>query len=41
MDTLSMWAATANSCERRKFLEGNEEAEIIIIGAGFTGLSVS
>ncbi|MFK9118675.1 FAD-binding oxidoreductase [Peribacillus castrilensis] len=39
MDTLSLWAATANSYEKGKFLKGNEEADVVIIGAGFTGLS--
>ncbi|MED4582636.1 FAD-binding oxidoreductase [Brevibacillus choshinensis] len=39
MDTLSLWTATANSYEKGKPLEGNEEADVVIIGAGFTGLS--
>ncbi|MDT3499026.1 FAD-binding oxidoreductase, partial [Bacillus toyonensis] len=39
MDTLSLWTATANSYDKGKTLEGNEEADVVIIGAGFTGLS--
>ncbi|MGD8189636.1 NAD(P)/FAD-dependent oxidoreductase [Brevibacillus ginsengisoli] len=39
MDTLSLWTATANSYEEGKPLVGNEEADVVIIGAGFTGLS--
>ena len=39
MDTLSLWTATANRYDKGKLLEGNEEADVVIIGAGFTGLS--
>lgn len=39
MDTLSLWTATANRYDKGKPLEGNEEADVVIIGAGFTGLS--
>lgn len=39
MDTLSLWKATAKTFEHGKLLEGNEEADVVIIGAGFTGLS--
>ncbi|MEH7018612.1 MULTISPECIES: NAD(P)/FAD-dependent oxidoreductase [Bacillus] len=39
MNTLSLWTATANSYEKGKTLEGNEEADVVVIGAGFTGLS--
>ena len=41
MDTLSLWAVTANSYEKGKFLEGNEEADVVIIGSGITGTSVA
>ncbi|WP_090633953.1 NAD(P)/FAD-dependent oxidoreductase [Neobacillus massiliamazoniensis] len=39
MDTLSLWKATANSYEKGRTLEGNEETDVVVIGAGFTGLS--
>ncbi|MET3291153.1 UNVERIFIED_CONTAM: gamma-glutamylputrescine oxidase [Brevibacillus sp. OAP136] len=39
MDTLSLWTATANKYEKGKPLTGTEEADVVIIGAGFTGLS--
>lgn len=39
MDTLSLWTATANNYEKGGHLAGSEEADVVIIGAGFTGLS--
>ncbi len=39
MDTLSLWKATENSYKKENSLEGNQEADVVIIGAGFTGLS--
>jgi len=39
MDTLSLWKATANCYTKGTPLEGNVEADVVIIGAGFTGLS--
>ncbi|PFA22805.1 MULTISPECIES: NAD(P)/FAD-dependent oxidoreductase [Bacillus cereus group] len=39
MNTLSLWSSTANSYKKGKTLEGNEEADVVVIGAGFTGLS--
>ena len=39
MDTLSLWKATENSYKKEQSLEGNLEADVVIIGAGFTGLS--
>ncbi|QRG70319.1 NAD(P)/FAD-dependent oxidoreductase [Brevibacillus choshinensis] len=39
MDTLSLWTATANLYQKGKPLEEHEEADVVIIGAGFTGIS--
>lgn len=39
MNTISLLSATANSYEKGKTLEENEEADVVVIGAGFTGLS--
>lgn len=39
MNTISPWSATANSYEKGKTLEGNEEEDVVVIGAGFTDLS--
>lgn len=39
IDTHSLWTATANSYENGKTLEGNEETDVVVSGAGFTGLS--
>lgn len=41
MDTLSLWEATAKSHKARSFLEGEHQADVVIIGAGFTGLSAA
>lgn len=37
----SLWAATANSSPDRPVLVGEAEADVVVIGAGFTGLSAA
>lgn len=37
----SLWAATANAAPERPALTGAAEAETVVIGAGFTGLSAA
>jgi len=39
MDTLSLWKATENTHQGEETFEGNAEVDVVIIGAGFTGLS--
>ena len=41
MDTLSLWQATAHSFKDRSFLEGEHQTDVVIIGAGFTGISAA
>lgn len=41
MHGLSLWAATANERSRRASLQGTCETDVVIIGAGYTGLSVA
>lgn len=41
MDNLSVWAATANDTLQRSQLTENLSTDVVIIGAGFTGLSAS
>lgn len=36
---LSLWAATANSPPATRPLEGERRADVVIVGAGYTGLS--
>ncbi len=40
-DNVSVWAATARPRERRPALAGNVTADVVIIGAGFTGISTA
>lgn len=37
----SLWAATANDAPERPALRGDTEADVVVIGAGFTGLSAA
>ncbi len=37
----SLYAATANSAPERPALQGSEQADVCVIGAGFTGLSTA
>ena len=37
----SLWAATANEAPERPALMGSKEADVVVIGAGFTGLSAA
>lgn len=37
----SLWSATANQSQKRPALKGAEEADTVVIGAGFTGLSAA
>ncbi|MEM6305353.1 MAG: FAD-binding oxidoreductase [Pseudomonadota bacterium] len=37
----SLWAATANAAPDRPALTGDAEADVVVIGAGFTGLSAA
>ena len=37
----SLWAATANPSPERPALQGAAEADVVVIGAGFTGLSAA
>ncbi|WP_316247489.1 Gamma-glutamylputrescine oxidoreductase [Roseobacter fucihabitans] len=37
----SLWAATANDAPDRPALHGGAEADVVVIGAGFTGLSAA
>lgn len=41
MHRLSFWAATANTHSQRASLHGSSETDVVIIGAGYTGLSVA
>ncbi|GIN94787.1 oxidoreductase [Siminovitchia terrae] len=41
MNTMSLWEATANTGNARPSLEGEHHADVVIIGAGFTGLSAA
>jgi len=41
MNTLSLWAATANPPKARQSFEGEYDTDVVIIGAGFTGLSAA
>lgn len=41
MNNLSLWTATANPKKNRPSLVGNEQTDVIIVGAGFTGISAS
>ncbi|WP_312469405.1 FAD-binding oxidoreductase [Neobacillus sp.] len=41
MSTLSLWKATANSLKKRPVLLGDENTDVVIVGAGFTGISAS
>ena len=36
---LSLWAATANPPPTTRPLEGERRADVVIVGAGYTGLS--
>jgi glycine/D-amino acid oxidase-like deaminating enzyme len=37
----SLWSATANQAQSRPALTGDTEADVVVIGAGFTGLSAA
>lgn len=41
MSGLSLWEATANNRKRRPVQQGEEACDVVIIGGGFTGLSVA
>ncbi|RNB87014.1 FAD-binding oxidoreductase [Brevibacillus fluminis] len=41
MHGLSLWSATANAHRERASLQGNKEADVVIVGAGYTGLSTA
>lgn len=41
MSDISLWHATANEHPKRPSLEGEETCDVVIIGGGFTGLSVA
>lgn len=41
MDSISMWRATANRNVKRNQLEGSKHCDVVIIGAGYTGLSTA
>jgi glycine/D-amino acid oxidase-like deaminating enzyme len=40
-DNVSMWAHTVDPVEPRPTLEGTVQADVVIVGAGFTGLSTA
>ncbi|MEB3100838.1 NAD(P)/FAD-dependent oxidoreductase [Ferviditalea candida] len=41
MDLVSVWEATANPSKPRSSLEGDHYCDVVVIGAGFTGLSTA
>ncbi|WP_144460485.1 NAD(P)/FAD-dependent oxidoreductase [Siminovitchia fortis] len=41
MSSKSLWKATANDMKRRPVQQGEETCDVVIIGGGFTGLSVA
>ncbi len=41
MSNKSLWQATANDLKRRPVQQGEETCDVVIIGGGFTGLSVA
>lgn len=41
MDSLSMWEATAGERKQRPTLQGDRHCDVVVIGAGYTGLSTA
>ncbi|PEY34518.1 FAD-dependent oxidoreductase [Bacillus cereus] len=41
MNSLSLWTATANPQKSRSVLVGEENTDVVIVGAGFTGVSAA
>lgn len=41
MGNISLWEATANERKKRPALQGEESCDVVIIGGGYTGLSVA
>ncbi|MFD1705372.1 NAD(P)/FAD-dependent oxidoreductase [Siminovitchia sediminis] len=41
MDSLSMWEATAGERKQRPALQGDQYCDVVVIGAGYTGLSTA
>lgn len=41
MDLISVWEATANSARPRPSLVGDQYCDVVVIGAGYTGLSTA
>lgn len=41
MNSMSVWEATANERPKRPVLQGEKTCDVVIVGGGFTGLSVA